>query len=77
MKKAIIIFKTSLDAASSLVSSSFTYDYRVGSPFGDEGSPSSKLKEAGSVSLRGGDNDKFAPRFDGLRFIETLVTVHR
>ncbi|KAL9679711.1 hypothetical protein QQ045_017577 [Rhodiola kirilowii] len=25
----------------------------------------------------GGHKDKFAPRFDGLRFIETLVTAHR
>ncbi|KAF7018654.1 hypothetical protein CFC21_031921 [Triticum aestivum] len=24
-----------------------------------------------------GTDDKFAPRFDGLRFIETLVTAHR
>ncbi|KAH7664670.1 hypothetical protein IHE45_14G134700 [Dioscorea alata] len=31
-------------------------------------------KEAGSGSQRKGD---FAPRFDGLRFIETLVTAHR
>ncbi|KAI3522462.1 hypothetical protein L1887_00247 [Cichorium endivia] len=23
------------------------------------------------------EKDKFAPRFDGLRFIETLVTAHR
>lgn len=23
------------------------------------------------------DKDKFAPRFDGLRFIETLVTAHK
>ncbi|XP_010272473.1 PREDICTED: uncharacterized protein LOC104608236 [Nelumbo nucifera] len=39
-----------------------------------------------SVSSKGRDNfsarmqpssDKFAPRFDGLRFIETLVTAHR
>ncbi|KAM7531500.1 hypothetical protein LguiB_034910 [Lonicera macranthoides] len=41
-----------------------------------------------SYSRRGGDNsshmalsssekEKFAPKFDGLRFIETLVTAHR
>ncbi|KAL0913412.1 hypothetical protein M5K25_016873 [Dendrobium thyrsiflorum] len=77
MKKAGIIFTISLAAASSLVSSSFTYDYRAGSPFGNEGSTSSESKEAGSGSVRGGNSDKFAPRFDGLRFIETLVTAHR
>ncbi|TKV94276.1 hypothetical protein SEVIR_9G283200v4 [Setaria viridis] len=26
---------------------------------------------------RGGGGNRFAPRFDGLRFIETLVTAHR
>ncbi|XP_048233106.1 uncharacterized protein LOC125370684 [Ricinus communis] len=26
---------------------------------------------------RSSSTDKFAPRFDGLRFIETLVTAHR
>ncbi|ONK69161.1 uncharacterized protein A4U43_C05F19980 [Asparagus officinalis] len=26
---------------------------------------------------RSGPTDRFAPRFDGLRFIETLVTAHR
>ncbi|KAI0500224.1 hypothetical protein KFK09_018433 [Dendrobium nobile] len=79
MKKAGIIFTTSLAAASSLISSSFTYDYRAGSPFDNEGSrcTSSESKEAGSGSVRVGDSDKFAPRFDGLRFIETLVTAHR
>ncbi|XP_034906061.1 uncharacterized protein [Populus alba] len=30
------------------------------------------------VEKSGGSNkEKFAPRFDGLRFIETLVTAHR
>ncbi|TVU31181.1 hypothetical protein EJB05_22857 [Eragrostis curvula] len=28
-------------------------------------------------SRRGSGGDRFAPRFDGLRFIETLVTAHR
>ncbi|XP_072954780.1 uncharacterized protein [Typha angustifolia] len=36
----------------------------------------SKGKEKGSGSRRGME-EKFAPRFDGLRFIETLVTAHR
>ncbi|KAK4286165.1 hypothetical protein QN277_002759 [Acacia crassicarpa] len=32
-------------------------------------------KESSSVRTTSGN--KFAPRFDGLRFIETLVTAHR
>ncbi|PKU73236.1 hypothetical protein MA16_Dca017341 [Dendrobium catenatum] len=78
MKKDGIIFTTSLAAASSLISSFFTYDYRAGSPFGNESYPSLESKEARSGSARGGDSDdKFAPSFEGLRFIETLVTAHR
>ncbi|XBI95200.1 hypothetical protein VPH35_031712 [Triticum aestivum] len=30
-----------------------------------------------SASSGASGDDKFAPRFDGLRFIETLVTAHR
>ncbi|KAL9345352.1 hypothetical protein Peur_063027 [Populus x canadensis] len=39
----------------------------------------SNVKEAGSNrdQQRSASMDKFAPRYDGLRFIETLVTAHR
>ncbi|PSR70402.1 LIM and calponiny domains-containing protein [Actinidia chinensis var. chinensis] len=30
-----------------------------------------------SIEKSKDSSDKFAPRFDGLRFIETLVTAHR
>ncbi|KAF9667058.1 hypothetical protein SADUNF_Sadunf16G0293400 [Salix dunnii] len=44
--------------------------------------PSSLVVEGSSRSSSRGkngvsDKEKFAPRFDGLRFIETLVTAHR
>ncbi|KAJ8626193.1 hypothetical protein MRB53_019500 [Persea americana] len=39
---------------------------------------SSSEKDAGSLgSPSSNEKDGFAPRFDGLRFIETLVTAHR
>ncbi|KAF8379810.1 hypothetical protein HHK36_029259 [Tetracentron sinense] len=38
---------------------------------------SSSGKDAVSSSRRSSEKGKFAPRFDGLRFIETLVTAHR
>ncbi|XP_062205322.1 uncharacterized protein LOC133907321 [Phragmites australis] len=38
-----------------------------------EGSTSSASRD----KPRRGGGDRFAPRFDGLRFIETLVTAHR
>ncbi|XVE64580.1 hypothetical protein DITRI_Ditri07aG0111900 [Diplodiscus trichospermus] len=34
-------------------------------------------KTGASRSCAGSEQEKFAPRFDGLRFIETLVTAHR
>ncbi|GLT64641.1 hypothetical protein SLA2020_371210 [Shorea laevis] len=39
---------------------------------------SSPVKKGGSKSCTASsEKEKFAPRFDGLRFIETLVTAHR
>ncbi|PRQ16745.1 hypothetical protein RchiOBHm_Chr7g0187581 [Rosa chinensis] len=47
-------------------------------------SSSSPSAAPGLASAKGGrnshtasDKEKFEPRFDGLRFIETLVTAHR
>ncbi|KAM5571369.1 hypothetical protein ABKV19_011792 [Rosa sericea] len=47
-------------------------------------SSSSPSAAPGIASAKGGhnshtasDKEKFEPRFDGLRFIETLVTAHR
>ncbi|KAI3698716.1 hypothetical protein L2E82_42475 [Cichorium intybus] len=42
----------------------------------DHGS-SSKRNEDSSSEKTSCCSEKFAPRFDGLRFIETLVTAHR
>lgn len=36
-----------------------------------------KRQNLNSSSEKSSSTDKFAPRFDGLRFIETLVTAHR
>ncbi|PIM99856.1 hypothetical protein CDL12_27644 [Handroanthus impetiginosus] len=38
---------------------------------------SSRKTSENSGSQGSSSPDKFAPRFDGLRFIETLVTAHR
>ncbi|GAA0186017.1 hypothetical protein LIER_33305 [Lithospermum erythrorhizon] len=37
----------------------------------------SKNKDKSMQEEPSSSSDKFAPRFDGLRFIETLVTAHR
>nr|XP_043607190.1 uncharacterized protein LOC122579143 [Erigeron canadensis] len=43
----------------------------------DYGASSIKHKEESMQKKTSCCSDKFAPRFDGLRFIETLVTAHR
>ncbi|KAI8019135.1 hypothetical protein LOK49_LG04G02943 [Camellia lanceoleosa] len=48
--------------------------------YSSSSSSSSSFSDKGGVSdshLSSSGKDKFAPRFDGLRFIETLVTAHR
>ncbi|KAL0904960.1 hypothetical protein M5K25_027125 [Dendrobium thyrsiflorum] len=82
MKKAGIYAAASVAAASvsaaSSVALSFGSDRCAVPPLKNEGSSlPSASKEAGSGSRRDGEVDRFAPRFDGLRFIETLVTAHR
>ncbi|KAG7035524.1 hypothetical protein SDJN02_02320 [Cucurbita argyrosperma subsp. argyrosperma] len=42
-----------------------------------EGSVSDSLANRGCGSDSSSEKEKFAPRFDGLKFIETLVTAHR
>ncbi|XP_020596281.1 uncharacterized protein LOC110036228 [Phalaenopsis equestris] len=76
MKKAGVFLVTSIAAASSFISSSLSHDCLAGSPFDSEVS-SENAKATVSGSARGGESKKFAPRFDGLKFIETLVTAHR
>ncbi|EPS65033.1 hypothetical protein M569_09747 [Genlisea aurea] len=36
-----------------------------------------KLGDASASNTRASNSEKYAPKFDGLRFIETLVTAHR
>ncbi|XP_062146922.1 uncharacterized protein LOC133854686 [Alnus glutinosa] len=44
---------------------------------GFSSSSSSSVKNCAPHSHGSSNKEKFAPRFDGLRFIETLVTAHR
>ncbi|XP_028084678.1 uncharacterized protein LOC114285795 [Camellia sinensis] len=76
MKKSGILAAASMAAASATAISS--------SPSSSTPSTYSKSQSSReeAVSSKHSGNyvasaDKFAPRFDGLRFIETLVTAHR
>uniref|UniRef100_A0A0A0KQK5 Uncharacterized protein n=1 Tax=Cucumis sativus TaxID=3659 RepID=A0A0A0KQK5_CUCSA len=75
---SVLAASTMAFSSSSSSSSSFT---------GDRDLPLYSLSHQGFVSESGAnrgcgadsssEKEKFAPRFDGLRFIETLVTAHR
>ncbi|KAK1325863.1 hypothetical protein QJS10_CPA01g02012 [Acorus calamus] len=60
-------------SSTSLRASDFSCDHTVGSP--SQGVRKGGDNEATKRSTA--STDQFAPRFDGLRFIETLVTAHR
>ncbi|PKA59983.1 hypothetical protein AXF42_Ash009667 [Apostasia shenzhenica] len=77
MKKDCVVAAASVAAASSSFVVSSFYNCRPGPSVDNEGSSSRSSKEAGSGSRRGRERNNYAPRFDGLRFIETLVTAHR
>ncbi|CAA6666665.1 unnamed protein product [Spirodela intermedia] len=49
-----------------------SFGYEVPSSSSSSGKQLAKPANGGA-----GPEDKFAPRFDGLRFIETLITAHR
>ncbi|RWW26738.1 hypothetical protein GW17_00008856 [Ensete ventricosum] len=72
--------------AASLAAASSAALTALNNPDHGASSPPSSVKEgsgSGSAIDKDADaagsvvEDKFAPRFDGLRFIETLVTAHR
>ncbi|GMJ03353.1 hypothetical protein like AT4G28290 [Hibiscus trionum] len=71
MKKSGL-FAASVVAASASASSPFTCN----SSFQFSGEEK-KEHENSSANKKSTSTEKFAPRFDGLRFIETLVTAHR
>ncbi|CAN6452591.1 unnamed protein product [Victoria cruziana] len=77
MKKSATLF-ASMAAASATVISASALPIDSRSPNSQEGRPNSTKEWTSQVPSQSGQlQDGFAPRFDGLRFIETLVTAHR
>ncbi|MBA0814938.1 hypothetical protein Gohar_020732 [Gossypium harknessii] len=70
MKKSGL-FAASVVAASASASSNFTCNSNF------QLSSEEKKQHENSANTKPAPTEKFAPRFDGLRFIETLVTAHR
>ncbi|KAJ9173805.1 hypothetical protein P3X46_016906 [Hevea brasiliensis] len=78
MKGTCTLVASVLAASTVALSSSSTADRDVAFyPSSNEGSTSTMGKRVSLNAYETSDKGKFAPRFDGLRFIETLVTAHR
>ncbi|KAK8613345.1 hypothetical protein V6N13_101110 [Hibiscus sabdariffa] len=73
MKKSGL-FAASVVAASASASASSNFTCNSNFQFSSE---DKKEYENSSANKKPTSTEKFAPRFDGLRFIETLVTAHR
>ncbi|KAK9284440.1 hypothetical protein L1049_023964 [Liquidambar formosana] len=78
MKKSGFLAASVAAASATAVSTSSSSSYGCNSKIqlSHEETASGKHMDDSS-SQRSHSTDKFAPRFDGLRFIETLVTAHR
>ncbi|KAL3754615.1 hypothetical protein ACJRO7_001807 [Eucalyptus globulus] len=78
MKKSGLFAVSAAAASATAISSSSSLNFSCTSKlqFPNQEHVSS-TEQAASSSQNSGSADKFAPRFDGLRFIETLVTAHR
>ncbi|KAI5652671.1 hypothetical protein M9H77_29858 [Catharanthus roseus] len=77
MKKTGLV-AASMAAASATAFSGASTSIKTKIPHENDVSCKKKKDEKSAVSKKSSNgSDKFAPRFDGLRFIETLVTAHR
>uniref|UniRef100_A0A2P2Q4X9 Uncharacterized protein n=1 Tax=Rhizophora mucronata TaxID=61149 RepID=A0A2P2Q4X9_RHIMU len=70
-------FAVSVAAASATAISSSSSSYSSSSNSGSSIQVSRHESCSSKDQQISSSTDKFAPRFDGLRFIETLVTAHR
>ncbi|KZV46372.1 hypothetical protein F511_07924 [Dorcoceras hygrometricum] len=74
MKKSGIFAASVAAASATAISTTCSSSSKIHLPHG--GCFQGKSNE-NSAAQGASSSDKFAPRFDGLRFIETLVTAHR
>ncbi|KAL5998881.1 hypothetical protein ACLOJK_009829 [Asimina triloba] len=72
-KSGAFIASMAAASATAISSSSSSSDLSHGSKM----QPSPKETAASREDRSASSTEKFAPKFDGLRFIETLVTAHR
>ena len=74
MKKSKL-FAASMAAASATTAATGS-NFKSQSSHQDHGNSSKQIEDSSPEKMNC-CSEKFAPRFDGLRFIETLVTAHR
>lgn len=73
-KSGLLVAAASATAVSASSYSNFSSNSKI--QFSREEAVSSRHSDNDSTQ-KANSSEKFAPRFDGLRFIETLVTAHR
>ncbi|EOA17764.1 hypothetical protein CARUB_v10006154mg [Capsella rubella] len=77
-KSGIIAASISVAASATAISAGSTNtSVSFSSPESNLSRQDTKEKQRKKKGSEDGGDEKFAPRFDGLRFIETLVTAHR
>ncbi|XP_010051926.3 uncharacterized protein LOC104440686 [Eucalyptus grandis] len=77
MKKSGLFAVSAAAASATAISSSSSLNFSCTSKLQFPNQEHVSSTEQAASSQNSGSADKFAPRFDGLRFIETLVTAHR
>ncbi|XP_060187513.1 uncharacterized protein LOC132616832 [Lycium barbarum] len=76
-KSGLLAASVSAAAMSSTTSTTTTTSSKVRISFHKDDNLKKKDGNCSKPVKESPSSDKFAPRFDGLRFIETLVTAHR
>ncbi|KAH9792702.1 hypothetical protein KPL71_004234 [Citrus sinensis] len=77
MKKCGLFAASVAAASATAISDSSTANLACNSNFQASHEDVSSKKDHENSTKGSSSTEKFAPRFDGLRFIETLVTAHR
>ncbi|WMV39236.1 hypothetical protein MTR67_032621 [Solanum verrucosum] len=77
MKKSVLLAASVSAAATATATATISSVSKVRISLRKDGNMEKNDENCSKPVKASTSSDKFAPRFDGLRFIETLVTAHR
>ncbi|XP_059274613.1 uncharacterized protein LOC132029329 [Lycium ferocissimum] len=75
MKMRVLAACVMVGSATAISSSTSSFNFLISR--NQDGSQKKRNENYSTPQQVQPSSDKFAPRFDGLRFIETLITAHR